>query len=430
MNQVFTQKEMLLLWNLLPKSILFMSLLLSRSLALIFCCLAFGLHAQTGVMLVAAESGKVVIDGNAVVNLAPYATEKLELTAGKHSLYATSELGAELEMDFEVEEGKMQLLQLTFPPVVPKKVYPLPVLVADLSLPISTMERFAAHPAKLFRDDSELYYAFARADSLLIEAEPDGGGEVFVEVIRYHDWKVIVSTGDSSRVRLAVRLAETGIYIIRVGGVGAKAKAAHVRIRRIPAAEVNRDYVTEVQKYAQFEVLSLLSPTKIELGSTTQSKGGGRSNQSHTSLQVGNEITEWFYSMHAHYEGDVNDAGQASLLSSLRALIESKGVMLARDAAQFKVDPSKLIQPKGSAPIDVYLLTAENGRKLNEDKLFVYITEGSAEDVPSALMRVSCCKGDTYGLGFRNKDVYKGVVVELEAVGLRKGLFLARPVDL
>ncbi|MEQ9188516.1 MAG: hypothetical protein RLP15_12335 [Cryomorphaceae bacterium] len=394
-------------------------------------------YAQGSVMLATAESATVIIDGQEKVVLEAYTPHRVELTAGEHTLHAVSSHGVALDRSFTVVEGKQQLIQIEFPAYVPpppkKKAVLDPIVVTATRIEAQSFVPFNVGSSRTFKEVSEAYFTFSRGDTVLIDvASETKDGTFFVELIRYTDWTpVAFKEVRGSERGIKVPIERTEIFILRIGSTTGKDQMVKLNVKRIPAAPSTKDFITHTEKYSLFELVPLLEPTKMTVNSTSHEKWQGGKNETSIPLDITPDIMEWYYTVAIDKDEVVANQtlGQFSLMQDLQAAIGDKKAMTRAEAKHFNIDMKSIKQPKGTTTADVYLLTYENAQKFAAEELFVYIKEGTREAISSAKIKVTCCTGGHFYLGIRNKDVYQGVHVVVEAVGVRKGLFLARPVD-
>ena len=130
---------------------------------------------------------------------------------------------------------------------------------------------------------------------------------------------------------------------------------------------------------------------------------------------------EWYYVVSASRdEAEIrSNLSNFSLLGDITKAVN--GLNPASTALNLGIN--FITQPPGSDYCDVYLLRYENMELFKSDQNFSYILEGTRENVKSAKVKISCCKGVQYYIGIQNRDSFHGIHVGIEAIAITKKEF-------
>jgi hypothetical protein len=272
------------------------------------------------------------------------------------------------------------------------------------------------------------YYGFTEGDQLLFNFEEVKGKELKeVEIIELPSSSKFMDYKTKKIENKIINITSTGIYKFRFSNSAMSGRICKVKIQRIPADEITKNFNTSVywktvydttyttvqEKYLikkEYKPVSIVPTTEYFINSGSNATFNGGKSRITFPVALPKNTQEWYYVFSASREKSDIDKAKSSfnLVGQLTTLIDQTG------ALSFGVD--MLTKPPGGNVCDVYLLDFDNSRLFEAKEAYRYMTSGTRENIKSGVVKMAGSAGQTYYIGIKNPDTYHGIQVAIEVV--------------
>ncbi|TNE56286.1 MAG: hypothetical protein EP338_00135 [Bacteroidetes bacterium] len=388
---------------------------------------------QGSLLVVSKDSCLLTIDGEISQKISPNKPQKFDLSEGEHLIQAKNSNQALFNEIVTIETNKQKVLSVNFSEPKKQETKTTPVenplqdflLVSDLQIDLSgAVNELIFDDYNHYSAYKEFYYAFDQGDEIRLDAILlNKKGSFDIRLTKYPEFKETYVKKNLVRLDShPIQIPEKSIYILQVATNSIFDKQIDMTIRRKPNNPSGKSFNTSVVKKYKYEAVKLLEPSYHYLNSTSNEDLLGGQCRTLLAVNVPKDIVEWYYTVSASRDKGIIQKNMKtfSLFGRLAGFLAKSNVV----TASIMIGANIITPPPGSHNCNVYMLDYENISPFNHRQAFSYTIQGTREKVKSSTVKIQGYKGMQCYLGVDNPDSFNGLHVLIEAVGIKRNMYL------